>query len=209
MRTIRITRSLPNRPLSGQMPVRARGWCLRAALFMAVCALIAFGTFTPASGQKAVGEGPTTIAGCKKKFKPHTGERASCIFRVETEKSKCKLMPKAPCIGPIESLYSMDGFGTGQTKLIWASRVGQGSFTQRSNGDRVERQPWVCHTASKVKIVAVIIVHTAPHERLRYQRMPHTAHSCKVTQVWLHSADHETAPEPGAPTLLLEGKRTR
>ncbi len=168
------------------------------------CTLVVYiATSTSAKAHDA-GEGPRTIAGCKQRYPKHDTDQAACILRVETEKSKCKVI-LSPCIGTIQAVYAMDGLGGGDTKLIWATRPTKASIQKVPTGD-LEKQAFVCHTAPSVKIVAVFINRSHGNAKT-LQRVPFGSHSCRVTLVWLRQDTSRSFTDP--PNLLLEGTRIR
>jgi hypothetical protein len=189
---------------SGVSDVRRLGVAVVGAL---LCCTLAY-TATSASAKiHQAGEGPTTIAGCEKKYPKHDTDQAACILRVHVAQSKCTVYP-FPCIGHIVSNYAMDGLGGGDTKLIWAKYDGRGTGTRVPNGF-LEKQPFVWHSAPSVKIVAVFIVHKGIRVST-LQRVPTGSHSGRVTLSWVHqSAQTPTGPDPNPPSLLLEGTRVR
>jgi len=183
-----------------------------AAVGALLCCTLLANAATSAKAHEA-GEGPRTITGCKQKYPKHDTDQAACLQRVHVAQSKCKLYP-TPCIGPIDTVYAMDGLGGGDTKLIWATRPTKATIRQVPKGE-LQKQLFVCHTAPKVTIVAVFIVHnwepTRGHVRAVHTRVPNGPHSCHVTLTWLRETSGTllTGPNANPPTLALEGKRVR
>jgi hypothetical protein len=126
---------------------------------------------------------------------------------------KCKVL-FVPCIGPINTIFYMDGLGSGDIKLLWATRPTKGITRQVPKGE-LEKQSFVCHTAPKVKLVAVFTVHvwesSRGHIRSTHTRVPFGPHSCHITLTWLRetSATLLTGPNASSPSLTMEGKRVR
>jgi len=158
------------------------------AMFAVICVLLAYNVMSAGAKSKALGE-----------------------VRAQTAKSTCKTLYLIPCIGPIDTLYDMDGLGGGNTKLLWATRPSKGTIENVPNGN-LEKQAFVCHTVPSVKIVAVFIARswepTRGHVRKVNIRVPTGSHSCKVTLSWVRELrPHPTSPNANPPNLVLEGKR--
>lgn len=174
------------------------------------CVLAAYGATSAANAHDA-GEGPTTIAGCMRAYPKHDTDQAACLLRVHITLSKCRVYP-SPCIGPILSVYAMDGLGGYDTKLIWAifgkGTVGEAVHEGMHIGNP-EKQPVTWHSVPKVKIVAVFILHSGARADT-LQRIPTGPHSGHVTLKWFRQASsHRTGPDVDPPRLLLEGTRIR
>jgi hypothetical protein len=190
---------------SGANDVRRLGVAAVGAL---LCCTLAYATTSAGAKTHEAGEGPTTIAGCKKKYPKHDTDQAACLLRVHTAKLHC-VNKLVPCIGPIQSNYAMDGLGAGDTKLIWAKYDGRASRKLVPTGS-LEKQPFVWHSVPSVKIVAVFIIHSGVRTVGTFQRVPTGSHSGRVTLVWLHPASSDlTGPNANPPRLLLEGTRVR
>jgi hypothetical protein len=168
------------------------------AVFTVFCVLLAFS----ANGAGAQGSNP--FAKCNK-YKPNTQPWANCHLRVQTELTRCKKFPFAPCLGTVDSMYAMTGAGFGDTKLIKATRSAPGTERIMPEGT-LETQAFAWKSVSNVKIVAAYIVHKGIY-RSTYQRIPTGSHSGQVTLKWLHQAARiRTGPDPNPPELLLEGE---
>jgi hypothetical protein len=137
-----------------------------------------------------------------------TGAKAN-----EGPRTKCKVL-WVPCIGPVDTITYLDGLSNGDTKLLWTTRPTKG-ITRRVPRGELEKQLFVCHTAPKVKIVAVFIARTwessRGHIRATHTRVPFGPHSCHVTLTWLRETSGTllTGPNASPPSLVLEGKRVR
>src|SRR5450759_3575401 len=138
------------------------------AVFTVFCVLLAFS----ANGAGAQGSNP--FAKCNK-YKPNTQPWANCRLRVQTELTRCKKFPFAPCIGTVDSMYAMTGAGFGDTKLIKATRSAPGTKRIMSEGT-LETQAFAWKSVSKVRIVAVYIIHKGVYNRPTFQRIPTGPH---------------------------------
>jgi hypothetical protein len=196
--------------------IRIIGACLATALLAVMFSPLMFSHAVQKPSAHAAktheaGEGPTTIAGCKRKYPKHDTDQAACLLRVHVAQSKCTVYP-APCIGHVVSVYAMDGLGGGDTKLIWAT-FGKGTISEGvREGAHIgnpEKQPVVWHSVPSVKIVAVFIEHLGVRS-LRLQRIPTGSHNGHVTLKWFRqAASNWTGPDANPPRLPLEGTRIR
>jgi hypothetical protein len=113
---------------------------------------------------------------------------------------RCKVL-FVPCIGPINTIFYIDGLGSGDIKLLWATRPTKGITRQVPKGE-LEKQSFVCHTAPKVELVAVFTVHTwessRGHIRATHTRVPFGPHSCHITLTWLRETSATLATGPNA-----------
>jgi hypothetical protein len=112
-------------------------------------------------------------------------QRNAHIAQARTARLKCKFL-RVPCLGPINTMYDMDGLGGGDTKLLWATRPSQDTEVRVPSGN-LQKQVFVCHTAPNVELVAVfVLAHswepTRGHVHSVTTREPIKPHSCEVTQ---------------------------
>ena len=110
-----------------------------------------------------------------------------------------------PCLGPIESSYAYNGYGSDQTSKLWAKpgpteKVGERFETNPFPRDyEVTQRTFTWHSRSNIEIVAVYVIHRPLRSHPTYQRLstgPHSGHAT-LTDV----ADQTS------PLLLMEGRR--
>lgn len=137
-----------------------------------------------------------------------TGADPTTFQHAHSAQFKCKVL-FVPCVGPIDTIFYMDGLSNGDTKLLWVTRPTKGT-TKRVPKGELEKQSFACHTAPKVKLVAVFTARTwessRGHIRATHTRVPFGPHSCHGTLTWLREANDLTGPNASPPSLILEGK---
>jgi hypothetical protein len=111
----------------------------------------------------------------------------------------------APCNGPIQTLYSYSGLGSGDDTYIWAKAGREVPLGRRLKTFPpppyyvpVSKRSFVWHAKPGIEIVAVYIVHSLTR-KYTYQKV-----SLKRHEVTLTTNNEDANP----PLLLLEGRHT-
>jgi hypothetical protein len=127
---------------------------------------------------------------------PATDSQTHCKSQLQGE----------PCKGPIRTLYSYTGLGSGDLSYIWAKPGPEVSLGRRLKTfpppayyAPVSKRTFTWHTKPSIEIVAVYVVRSLTR-RYTYQKVASGLHSGQATLTTNND-------DPNPPLLLLEGRK--
>ena len=121
--------------------------------------------------------------------------------------------PRVPCLGPIQSFYAYDGYGSDKTSYLKA-KFGPTSTSGIVFKDKPKPGPYevthrtvTWHSAANIEIVAVYVIHGSLHGQT-YQKLPTGPHSGHTTLTATKGISVSDVGGSSGSLLLLQGRHT-
>jgi hypothetical protein len=146
-------------------------------------------------------------------FVLHVEAKTSSPVKAVVAQTRCQSdFQGVPCLGPIQSLYAYDGYGSDKTSYLKAKfgplSVGRTVFKDKPKPGQYEvtHRTVTWHSAANVEIVAVYVIHRSLHGRM-YQKLPTGPHSGHTTLTATKGISVSDVGGSSGSLLLLQGRR--